>query len=75
MRGQSTKCLAFLGRQQQIRQVIDESRGVALDAVKITSPFARQVRYSMWSSFCLTAAHERRHLGQAERALEAARSG
>jgi DinB family protein len=61
---------AFLERQRRILQVIDESRRVALDAIKITSPFARQVRYSMWSSFCIIAAHERRHLGQAERALE-----
>jgi hypothetical protein len=63
---------AFLGRQQRIVQAIEDSRRVALDAIRITSPFARQVRYSMWSSFCLTAAHERRHLRQAERALEAA---
>jgi hypothetical protein len=66
---------AFLERQQRILQVIDASRHVALDAIKVTSPFARQVRYSMWSSFCLTAAHERRHLWQAERALEGTLNG
>jgi len=59
----------FLERQQQILQALEGSRRVRLDAIKITSPFARQVRYSMWSSFCVTAAHERRHLWQAERAL------
>jgi hypothetical protein len=61
---------AFLERQQRILQVIDQSRGVTLDAIKVTSPFARRVRYSVWSSLCVTAAHERRHLWQAERALE-----
>lgn len=66
---------AFLERQQRILQVIDESRGVALDAITVTSPFERRVRYSMWSSLCVTAAHERRHLWQAERALERATSG
>jgi len=66
---------AFLDRQQRILQVIDDSRRVVIDAITITSPFARQVRYSMWSSFCVTAAHERRHLWQAERALERVGSG
>jgi hypothetical protein len=61
---------AFLERQQKILQVIDASRGVALDARKVTSPFDRRLRYSMWASFCVTAAHERRHLWQAERALQ-----
>src|SRR3954471_16670415 len=61
---------AFLERQQRILQVIDASRGVALDAIKVTSPFDRRLRYSMWASLCVTAAHERRHLWQAERALE-----
>jgi len=65
---------AFLERQQRIRQAIEESRGVAVDAIKITSRFARQVRYSVWSSFCVIAAHERRHLWQAERALERVRA-
>ena len=66
---------AFLERQQRILQTIEDSRRVALDAIRITSPFARRIRYSMWSSLCVTAAHERRHLGQAERALGRARSG
>jgi DinB family protein len=61
---------AFLERQEHVLQVIEESRGVALDAIKVTSPFARRVRYSIWSSLCVTAAHERRHLWQAGRALE-----
>src|SRR5262249_5493984 len=66
---------AFLERQQRILQVIDGSRDVALDTIKVTSPFERRVRYSMWSSLCVTAAHERRHLWQAERALEGVTSG
>jgi len=65
---------AFLERQQRILQAIEDSRLVALDAIRITSPFARRVRYSMWSSFGVTAAHERRHLWQAERALERVKS-
>jgi hypothetical protein len=41
---------------------------LAIDKIKITSPFDARVRYSIWSSFRVTAAHERRHLWQAERA-------
>jgi hypothetical protein len=61
---------AFLERQERILETLERSRSVALDTIRITSPFERRVRYSMWSSFCVTAAHERRHLWQAERALE-----
>jgi DinB superfamily len=66
---------AFLERQQQILRVLEQSRSVALDGIKVTSPFERRVRYTMWSSLCVTAAHERRHLWQAERALGRAESG
>jgi hypothetical protein len=65
----------FVDRQQRILEALEQSRGVALDTITITSPFERRVRYSMWSSFCVTAAHERRHLWQAERSLEQFRGG
>ena len=59
---------AFLDRQHRVLQVLQASRGTAVDKIKVASPFERRMRYSIWSSFCLTAAHERRHLWQAERA-------
>lgn len=62
---------AFLERQRQILEVLDCADGLPVDRVKITSPFDARVRYSIWSSFCVTASHERRHLWQAERALHA----
>jgi hypothetical protein len=66
--------LEFLERQQSILQFLDDARGLALDKVKIVSPFDRHVRYSIWSSLCVNAAHERRHLWQAERAMDMARA-
>jgi hypothetical protein len=66
---------AFLERQQQILQVVDASNRIALDDIRVTSPFERRVHYSMWSSLCVAAAHERRHLWQAERALKMVTSG
>jgi hypothetical protein len=44
-------------------------RGLALDRVKITSPFAENRKYSAYSAFVLIPAHKRRHLWQAEQAL------
>lgn len=61
----------FLTRQEQMLEMLDAAVGLALDEVKMRSPFDSRVRYSIWSSFCVTAAHERRHLWQAERALAA----
>jgi hypothetical protein len=62
---------AFLDHQQRLLEVIDLAAGKPVDGVTIASPFdpRGRVRYSVWSSFCVTAAHERRHLWQAEQAL------
>jgi hypothetical protein len=60
----------FLARQKSILEMLDRSRGLPIDKIKIASPFDRRVHYNIWSSFCVTAAHERRHLWQAERAAK-----
>jgi hypothetical protein len=59
----------FLACQLEIRAVLRDAEGLALDRIRMTSPFSARVHYSVWSSFRLTGAHERRHLWQAERAL------
>ncbi len=56
----------FLTRQQQLMLLLREADGLAIDRLRIRSPFARQVRYSVYSAFRLMAVHERRHLWQAE---------
>ena len=56
----------FLALQEQLEASVEQSAGLALDKVKITSPFDRRVRYNLLSCFNLLAAHERRHLWQAE---------
>jgi hypothetical protein len=61
----------FLSSQEQVLDYIRQGEGLPLDRMKITSPFSKNVRYSVWSSFVVTAAHQRRHLLQAERAAEA----
>jgi hypothetical protein len=62
---------AFLASQDGIIEALDQAGSLALDRIKIVSPFSRHVRYSVWASFCVNAAHQRRHLWQAERAAEA----
>jgi hypothetical protein len=41
-------------------------RKIALNRLKLASPFNEHVKYSLWSAFRLVPAHQRRHLWQAE---------
>src|SRR5439155_20140789 len=47
---------AFLASQDEVLKVIAAAKGLPLDQMKITSPFDRRLRYSVWSSFCVNAA-------------------
>jgi len=58
---------AFLRSQDQLLEIVAGAGGLALDQFKIVSPFDSRMRYRVWSSLCVTAAHERRHLWQAGR--------
>jgi hypothetical protein len=64
----------FLDRQQRIISALYRCRGRAIDKVKMASPIDRRIRYSIWSSFIINAAHERRHLWQAQQAIDKLRS-
>jgi len=64
----------FIERQQKIVGVLRTCRGRAVDEVRIASPVDARIHYSVWSSFVITAAHERRHLWQAEQAVSLLRS-
>lgn len=46
--------------------------GLDLDRIRVASPFARWARYTVYEWLRVLLAHERRHLWQAERALQAA---
>ena len=63
---------AFLESQRQWLALLDGAERLALDQVRVVSPFASQVRYSLWSSFLIASAHQRRHLWQAEQAVASA---
>ncbi len=58
----------FLELQSDMVNLVRESDGLPLGIGKVQSPFHAQVRYNIYSAFCVTAVHEHRHLDQAERA-------
>jgi hypothetical protein len=64
----------FLDRQQRIVATLHRCRGRAIDQVRMASPADPRIRYSIWSSFVIVAAHQRRHLWQAEQAIATLRT-
>lgn len=63
----------FLASQEQLIARVERADGLALDKIKIVSPFdpRGKLKYNVLSCFRIHTAHQRRHLLQAERALEA----
>lgn len=47
--------------------------GLAIDRVRMASPFDARVRYSLYSGLTILPRHQHRHLWQAERAAQALR--
>jgi hypothetical protein len=64
----------FLDRQERIVAALRRCRGRAIDQVKMASPIDSRIRYSIWSSFVVNAAHQRRHLWQAQQAIAKVRA-
>jgi hypothetical protein len=60
----------FLASQQEFLNAMQMWDGRALDKVFITSPFNQRLRYNIYSLFNVVAAHQRRHLWQAQRVKE-----
>lgn len=59
----------FQQLQRQLLELLEGGRGLAIDRVRLVSPFAARVKYNVHSAYMLIAVHQRRHLWQAERAL------
>jgi hypothetical protein len=58
----------FASLQEKLVDLLREAREADL-RTKIVSPFDKRVRYNLLSAFHVIAAHERRHLWQAEQAV------
>jgi hypothetical protein len=65
----ATVVAAHENLQAELIALLPELDGLSLAKIKITSPFSSRVKYNAWSALCVTAAHQRRHLWQAEQVL------
>jgi hypothetical protein len=61
----------FVRHQTALRERLDYCDGRDLNKLKIQSPFKESIRYNLYAAFLAIAAHERRHLWQAEQTLDA----
>lgn len=58
----------FDARHDAVITCIHDADGLDLSRLKIISPFDARVRYNLYAAFRIIAAHDRRHVWQAERA-------
>jgi hypothetical protein len=65
---------AFLASQAEVRAFLSRFAGIDLSSVRFPNPFIRGLRFSLATGLHVIASHERRHLWQAHRVLEAASS-
>jgi hypothetical protein len=68
-RGAETVLKEFMESHQALLDRLDQLQSVDLRKVKMTSPFASWLRYPLGLAFYLIPAHCRRHLWQANQAL------
>jgi DinB family protein len=69
VRAKSEAFAEFSLLQSQLIDVLHSAADVPLAKMKIVSPFDSRVRYNVFSAFRIVAAHQRRHLWQAEQAI------
>jgi hypothetical protein len=71
VRAKAETLAEFTSFQQKLIDTLHDARGLDLAGIRIVSPFDRRVKYNLYSAFRILAAHERRHLWQAEQAVAA----
>lgn len=70
IRAKAESFAEFRSHQSKLLETLQSSRGLDLTKVKILSPFDKRVKYNVYSAFRIVVAHQRRHLWQAEQAIE-----
>ncbi len=58
--------------QAELVALVEGAEGLPVGDVRVPSPFAKKVTYTLFAAFGIMARHEHRHLWQAEQAFEAA---
>lgn len=61
---------AFASSQQELRRRIEAGSGLDLNALRVRSVFDARMSYNPYAAYRILLAHQRRHLWQAERALQ-----
>jgi hypothetical protein len=59
----------FRALNVQLVSLLEEGGNLAMNDIRIVSPFNGKTRYNLYSTFHILTAHERRHLWQAEKVL------
>lgn len=72
--GRDLQVAEFSEWQEKQIEWIRSADGLPIHRVKMASPFADRVRYSLYSGLVALVTHQLRHIAQAERALAAARA-
>ena len=60
----------FLAQHDRILALLEKAEGRPLDEARISSPATRLIRFRLSDGIRAMVAHDRRHLGQAERVLD-----
>ena len=55
--------------QDLLVQCVEASDGLPIQKLKVSSPFAKRLRYNLYSAYRVIPAHQRRHLWQAGQVL------
>jgi hypothetical protein len=61
--------------QKELGEVVQSADNVAIDTVKVVSPFDARVSYSVYSALVVIPRHQMRHLEQAEESARAVLAG
>ena len=61
----------FVESQNQLLETVRSAAGLAIDKVKVQSPVYARISYNVYGALCIIAAHERRHIWQAEQICKA----
>jgi len=59
----------FMDLKAQLGRRLEAASGLDLNCLRVRSPINEKIFYNLYSAFRIIAAHERRHLWQAEQAL------
>jgi hypothetical protein len=69
-KGGRTEILSeFVRLQSELISLARNAEGLAIDRVKIVSPFGGKMKYNAYSAFVIIPRHQHRHIQQAEEAV------